>query len=243
MESIEERIKIFTENINRKNVENRCLEGATNGKAFFGKDRVSLNGIIIGMKVADDDLYSLDFYNGNCELITLDLDIEQDLNNEKLRLRTSINTMELRDKSTLDDWQYTQDYIDGFSDGEKYSLCEDFDCPPSELANTMLENNGIEDIIGDCISYEYNDNEYLLMWHSMGGLDFLEKELDDDEKLIWLDNNYDLIKKINTFAYNYPNETPDLTIDNMKTIAKFVNEICQKGNVLDNIIEKLTENN
>ena len=158
MESREERIKIFTENVNKKNVESRCLEVATNGKVFFGKEKISLNGIIVGIKVPFDDLYSLDFYNGNCELVTLDIDLEKDLNNDMLRLRTSINTMGIKDKGTLD-------------------------------------------------------------------------------------NNYNLIKKLDIFSFNVFGENADLTVENMQAIAKIINEICQKGNVLDNVMQKLTENN
>ena len=243
MESIEERIKIFTENVNKKNAESRCLEVATNGKVLFGKEKISLNGIIVGIKVPFDDLYSLDFYNGNCELVTLDIDLEKDLNNDMLRLRTSINTMGIKDKGTLDDWQYIQDYIDGFSDGDKYKLCENYDCSPSELASRMLDDNYIEDIIGDCISFDYNNNEYLSMWSSSLGINSLKKDLDSDEKIIWLDNNYNLIKKLDIFSFNVFGENADLTVENMQAIAKIINEICQKGNVLDNVMQKLTENN
>lgn len=243
MESIEERIKIFTENVNKKNAESRCLEVATNGKVLFGKEKISLNGIIVGIKVPFDDLYSLDFYNGNCELITLDIDLEKDLNNEALRLRTSINTMNIKDKSTFDELQYTQDYIEGFSDGDKYRLCDEYNCSPSELAERMLDDNDIEDIIRDCISFDYNNNEYLSMWISSLDINSLEKDLDSDEKIIWLDNNYNLIKKLDIFSFNVFGENADLTVENMQAIAKIINEICQKGNVLDNVMQKLTENN
>ena len=69
---------------------------------------------------------------------------------------------------------------DCYSAEDKYNLCERYDCKPSELAETMAEEEGVETLADerDCSLYSnriyVNGTEYAFESCSCGQYDFLE---------------------------------------------------------------------
>ena len=71
---------------------------------------------------------------------------------------------------------------DCYSDEQKYKLCEEYDCKPSELAETMAEDEGIEKLSEtlDCSVYNntiyVNGSEWAFESISGGPHDIMEDE-------------------------------------------------------------------
>lgn len=241
MESIEERIKIFRENILQGKIEKRCRENPYYGKFCLSSDKAEFNGIVVGAIIPKDENYNLDFYDNNVALISLDLSLKKDLNNDNLRFNINGNRLRLADLSTINEYDYVEDYIDCFSKEKLYTMCEDYDCSPSELPDKLLEDLGIEGMIGDCGIFQHNDNDYILTFDSGWDLFHIIKNVDETKKIIWFDNAIDFVNEIKKHEYDVFGNTPDLTKENIIEIAKAVNNICEKDNVLDDFMNKIEE--
>lgn len=95
--------------------------------------------------------------------------------NPTRRFTASFDCVSPFDVSRIDE-DYCYEYLKDFSDSDKYSFCEKFDCAPSELASRFQEETTVEDII-DCISYlphiTVNGTEYVFECMSCGQTDLL----------------------------------------------------------------------
>lgn len=242
MESIKERIEFFGNTLRQDLVENRCEEIEYGSKFIIGSNFAKMEGIVIGAVVPKEDMCNLDYYYGNVGIITLDLDIEKDLNNDKLRFRINGNRLRLYDMESLDEEEYVENYVDEFGYEEKYRLCEQYDCSPSELVSELIKNEDIADIIGDCATVNIDDNDYLVMFDSGWDLYHIIKDIQEDEKIIWFGNPIELLETIRKYAYSYSKEIDDLTMDNLYEIGITVNKICKEQNILNKIIDYTKEN-
>ena len=242
MESIEKRIEFFESVLKQDLVENRCEEVEYGSKFIIGSNFAKMEGIVIGAVVPKEDMCNLDYYYGNVGIITLDLDIEKDLNNDKLRFRINGNRLRLYDMESFNEEEYVENYVEEFGYEEKYRLCEQYDCSPSELVSELIKNEDIRDIIGDCGIVNVNDNDYLVMFDSGWDLYSIIKDIQEDEKIIWFGNPIELLETIKKYAYSLSNEVNDLTMDDLYKIGVTVNEICKEQNVLNKIIDYAKEN-
>lgn len=242
MESIEERINVFEKTLNKELVEKRCDEIKYCSMCNIGSRFAKINGIVIGAIVPKENTCNLDFYDGNVGIITLDLEIEKDLNNDKLRLRINGNRLRLHDMNAFDLENYVESYVEDFGYEDKYKLCEQYDCSPSQLVDEITKNEDITEIIGDCAIVNREDKDYLVMFDSGWDLYNIIRNIQEDEKIIWFDETMELLKSIEKYFYNYSNEREDLTIESVKEIANTINLICKEQNIFDKIIQYIEEN-
>lgn len=242
MESIKERVEFFEKVLRKDLVENRCEEIGYGGNFIVGSNFVKMEGIIIGAVVPKEDMCNLDYYYGNVGIITLDLLIEKDLNNDKLRFRINGNRLRLIDMAIFNGEEYVENYIEGFGYEEKYKLCEQYDCSPSQLASELLENEDITDIIGDSGLVNVDDNEYLVMFDSGWDLYHIIKDIRENEKIMWFGKPIELLETIRKYAYSYSNELGDLTKNDLYEIGITINKICEEQNILSRIIDYIKEN-
>lgn len=242
MESIEKRIKFFESVLKQDLVENRCEEVEYGSKFIIGSNFAKMEGIVIGAVVPKEDMCNLDYYYGNVGIITLDLLIEKDLNNDKLRFRINGNRLRLYDMESFNEEEYVENYVEEFGYEEKYRLCEQYDCSPSELVSELIKNEDIRDIIGDCGIVNVNDNDYLVMFDSGWDLYSIIKDIRENEKIMWFGKPIELLETIRKYAYSYSNELGDLTKNDLYEIGITINKICEEQNILSKIIDYTKEN-
>lgn len=79
---------------------------------------------------------------------------------------------------------YYEELLTSFDDAEKFRLCEEYDCAPSELAENFAYDNGIEPMdIKDCSLYpeviKVNDTNYYFESSSCGQHDTRKDGMDE----------------------------------------------------------------
>ena len=79
------------------------------------------------------------------------------------QISISFDVVKPINENQFDVEDYTQNLMDSLSDGEKYQMCMDFDCAPSELVNSYIAENGTDprdylncSLYPEC--YEINQN-------------------------------------------------------------------------------------
>lgn len=60
------------------------------------------------------------------------------------QISISFDVVKPINESQFDVEYYTQDLMDSLSDGEKYQMCVNFDCAPSQLVNSYIAENGTD---------------------------------------------------------------------------------------------------
>ena len=88
-----------------------------------------------------------------------------------------------------DGYDWAESMLDGISDEEKYNLCERYDCRPSDLAENLITEYGIQtnadeiDCYNGCDNITIGEDEYAFEWCSGGQADIME----DGEMLVTSD--------------------------------------------------------
>ena len=235
-----DKIKLLESVLNKDKIQarvNGCIY--SNFKTY--NEKIKIDNLVIGYIRPKDEFCNscdIDFYRGNIKLVTLDFEIEKDLNSEKLVCRTNNGTFDLLDMESLDEIQYAEDSLSNYDDEIVLNMLRDYDCPMSELAETWLNDVGIEELIGDLRIQNINDKDYGIRWSSLQGLNSIIEDLKDNEEIILFDNAQKIISELNKY-YNVFNNN-ELTDDDLYNIGVLVNKLC-KTSFNDNVVKYILE--
>lgn len=199
------------------------------GKASFDiyKDEIKIECLPIGYIRPKDEDCNLDFYNGNIGIVTIDIEIDKDLNGEKLVFHTNNEVFEVFDMDTLDILEYAQNFIDEMDKDFVYEMLERYDCRPSELAQEYIDDLGVEYVLGDTyLDNTIEDREYGIRSNAYMDLERIEEELKErkQNKEVVLFGNY---RQIINDLEQYRNAlgTKILTDDDIYNIGVLVNKL------------------
>ena len=235
-----DKIKLLESVLNKDKIQarvNGCIY--SNFKTY--NEKIKIDNLVIGYIRPKDEFCNscyIDFYRRNIKLVTLDFEIEKDLNSEKLVCRTNNGTFDLLDMESLDEIQYAEDSLSNYDDEIVLNMLRDYDCPMSELAETWLNDVGIEELIGDLRIQNINDKDYGIRWSSLQGLNSIIEDLKDNEEIILFDNAQKIISELNKY-YNVFNNN-ELTDDDLYNIGVLVNKLC-KTSFNDNVVKYVLE--
>lgn len=224
-----ERLEVLRQKLNNEKVEERCNGLECSKFIDYGRG-IKIENMAIGYIRPKNDIPSVDFYEGNIQVVTIDIEVEKDLNNENLDLRINNGTFDLVDMETLDIEEYVRDMLDGFDRDSLYDLLEYYDCSPSDLAQCYIENNEIEEIVGDLyiqylIDKDEEDKQFGIKWSSFMDIESIIKDLREDEQLVLFDNAVSIIDELKKMKYSPFEETKDLTMEDMEKIADLINKL------------------
>lgn len=119
---------------------NDRIKGFNFSKLSSYGEKVLIENLVIGyIKPKDDNVY-LDFYHTNLLAVTVDVQIEQDLNGEGLRLSVNNGTFKICIMSSINELEYTEDMLDGLGKEYLYDLLEKYNCSPYDLAQEYLDD-------------------------------------------------------------------------------------------------------
>lgn len=247
MESREERIKLLSSLLNKEKIEKRC-NGAECSDFYIYNDKIKINNMVIGYIRPKKDIPSVDFYGGNLQIVTIDIEVEKDLNNENLDLRIGNGTQDLIDMETLNVEEYVENMIEDFDKETVFDMLKYYDCSPSELVDCYIENTEITEIVGDldlqCLNYENEENhEFGLKFSSYMDLDSIIKYLREDEQLILFDDSINIIDKLKKYKYTPFEKTEDLTMSDIKEIAELINSLVKDNFEGKNVIQYILDEN
>ena len=119
---------------------------------------------------------------------------------------------------------YTEDWIDGMDDGYLYTLCKRFDCKPSELAEYIANEEGIEGLMDLSIYPDFID---------IDGDDFAFESGTCGQH----DSRGDMLEYVNEENYNKLHEFWDEY--HLKVIPK--DKIAELNELLDKMVEVNSE--
>lgn len=198
-------------------------------KASFDiyKDEIKIKYLPIGYIRPKDEDCNLDFYKGNIGIVTVDIEIDKDLNGEKLVFHVNNEVFEVFDMDTLDILEYAQNFIDEMDKDFIYKMLERYDCRPSELAQEYVDDLGVEYVIGDTyLDDTIEDKEYGIRSNAYMDLKRIEEELEErkQNKEVVLFGNY---RQIINDLEQYRNAlgTKILTDDDIYNIGVLVNKL------------------
>lgn len=239
MESIEERINEFIKNLNKEKVEARTEEQTYNSKFLLLNDHVEINGVIIGMIVPKDENYDLSYYYNNVYLIIADFELQKDYNSNKLIFRLNGDKLRLVRVDSIDLEEYVENYLDDVDYETRYKMCESYWCSPQDLVDNVIDNEPIEEIIGNAGKFEVDNTEYLSIFDSGWDLKNIIENVEDDEDIVFFDNTNTIIQDLSKYKYSAFEENRDLTMEDMGTIANLINKLCETDNIIKNIIKEV----
>lgn len=177
------------------------------------------------------------------EIIVADVSFERVGNNPEPDFTVSFDLSEIKKADdTIRDYDYMYNYFEdirhSYDPESVLNWCDEFDCPPSDLADKMTVDAINNDIIGmetlDCSLYpeiiEVDEKDYIFVSTSCGQHDtrdeveeFVDKKLYDDIHTLW--DNYHL-KNIedNEDAMNLYESVLDrmAKIDDKKVIINYI---------------------
>lgn len=232
----EDKIKLLENVLNKDKIQAR-VNGCAYSDIWIYNEKIKIDNLVIGYIRPKDEFCNscnIDFYRGNIKLVTLDFEIEKDLNSEKLVCRTNNGTFDLLDMESLDEIEYAEDSLSNYDDETVLNMLREYDCPMSELAETWLNDVGIEELIGDLRIQNINDKDYGIRWSSLQGLNSIIEDLKDNEEIILFDNAQEIISELNKY-YNVFNNN-ELTDDDLYNIGVLVNKLC-KTSFDDNVVK------
>ena len=235
-----DKIKLLESVLNKDKIQAR-VNGCAYSDMWIYNEKIKIDNLVIGYIRPKDEFCNscdIDFYRGNIKLVTLDFEIEKDLNSEKLVCRTNNGTFDLLDMESLDELEYAEDSLSNYDDKTVLNMLREYDCPMSELAETWLNDVGIEELIGDLRIQNINDKNYGIRWSSLQGLNSIIEDLKDNEEIILFDNAQKIISELNKY-YNVFNNN-ELTDDDLYNIGVLVNKLC-KTSFNDNVVKYVLE--
>lgn len=235
-----DKIKLLESVLNKDKIQAR-VNGCAYSDIWIYNEKIKIDNLVIGYIRPKDEFCNscdIDFYRGNIKLVTLDFEIEKDLNSEKLVCRTNNGTFDLLDMESLDEIEYAEDSLSNYNDEIVLNMLRDYNCPMSELAETWLNDVGIEELIGDLRNQNINDKDYGIRWSSLQGLNSIIEDLKDNEEIILFDNAQEIISELNKY-YNVFNNN-ELTDDDLYNIGVLVNKLC-KTSFNDNVVKYVLE--
>ena len=159
---------------------------------------------------------------------------EKDLNSEKLVCRTNNGTFDLLDMESLDEIEYAEDSLDVYDNETVLNMLREYDCPMSKLAETWLNDVGIEELIGDLRIQNINDKDYGIRWSSLQRLKSIIEDLKENEEIILFDNAQEIVSELNKY-YNVFNNN-ELADDDLYNIGVLLNKLCETS-FDDNVVK------
>lgn len=236
----ENKIKLLESVLNKDKIQQR-VNGCIYSNFRTYSEKIKIENLVIGYirpKNEFGNSCDVDFYRGNIRLVTLDFEIEKDLNSEKLVCRTNNGTFDLLDMESLDEIEYAEDSLSNYDNEIVLNMLRNYDCPMSELAETWLNDVGIEELIGNLKIQNINDKDYGIRWSSSQRLQSIIEDLKDNEEIILFDNAQEIISELNKY-YNVFNNN-ELADDDLYNIGVLVNKLC-KTSFDDNIVKYILE--
>ena len=106
-----DKIKLLESVLNKDKIQAR-VNGCAYSDIWIYNEKIKIDNLVIGYIRPKDEFCNscdIDFYRGNIKLVTLDFEIEKDLNSEKLVCRTNNGTFDLLDMESLDEIEYAED--------------------------------------------------------------------------------------------------------------------------------------
>lgn len=138
-EKREKQIEFLKTVLNEDKINDR-IKGFNFSRLSYYKEEVLIENLVIGyIKPKDDNVY-LDYSHTNLLAVTVDVQIEQDLNGEGLRLRVNNGTFNICIMSSINELEYTENMLDGFDKEYLYDLLEKYNCSPYDLAQEYLDD-------------------------------------------------------------------------------------------------------
>lgn len=135
----EKQVEFLKTVLNEDKINDR-IKGFNFSKLSSYGEKVLIENLVIGyIKPKDDNVY-LDFYHTNLLAVTVDVQIEQDLNGEGLRLSVNNGTFKICIMSSINELEYTEDMLDGLGKEYLYDLLERYNCSPYDLAQEYLDD-------------------------------------------------------------------------------------------------------
>lgn len=231
----EKQIKLLSSVLNKNKILSR-KNGCVVSKFVMRNDMVKLDSVVIGYIKPKNDIFYLDFERTNLSLITIDINIEKDLNGEKLRLWINNGTMEVIDMVDFDEEEYTENSLEGLGKDIVYDMLNRYDCRPSELAERYLQDVGIEEVVGDFHIQEIKDESFGIKYSSSQDLDSIMENLKEDKQAILFDNAIEVIEKLKKF------KSKDLSNEDLNNIGILINKLFESEfdgvGVLEYILEE-----
>lgn len=132
--------------------------------------------------------------------------------------------------------EYYEEVLSCYTDGDKYELCERYDCKPSELAQEMAADEGVNTLYDtlDCSLYsnliDVDGVEYCFESSSCGQHDIFEDEEEFEEF-----TDEDATKKLYKYWKQY--HLKEITDEQEKDINQLLEKLPTDYNEIENIIK------
>lgn len=240
------RIKKLSEILNWKNINTRTSELELGAYFINNINEIKINGVIIGAVVPkNNENLDLNFYNSNVELITLDLEIEKDLNNENLDLRVTGNGLYF--SNMLDETEseeYIKNYLEELEYGTKdvvFDMLKQYDCSYTDLPGEILADEGLVGFIGDSQELEYNTKNYFLRFNRGWDIKNLINDINELSEVVFFDNSCMIIDELLKYHYTPFEDTKDLSLEDVENIGHLINDIVKTDKVVPQLMEILGE--
>lgn len=239
------RIKKLSEILNWKNINTRTSELELGAYFINNISEIKICGIIIGAVVPKNREFDLNFYDSNVELITLDLEIEKDLNNENLDLRVTGNGLYF--SNMLDETEseeYIKNYLEELEYGTKdvvFDMLKQYDCSYTDLPGEILADEGLIGFIGDSQELEYNNKNYFLRFNRGWDIKNLINDINELSEVVFFDNSCMIIDELLKYHYTPFEDTKDLSLEDVENIGHLINDIVKTDKVVPQLMEILGE--
>ena len=203
-------------------------------------DKIEINNLVIGYIKPKNGNCFIEFDKRDLKLVTMDFELEKDLNSEKMVCRVNNGTFEVFDMNSFDELEYVEDFLDDIDESFVLGLLKQYDCSYSELAERYLDDYGIEDIVGDMKIQEIQDDRFGIVCQSIEGLDSIYEDLNENNEIVLFDNAKESIENIKKYCNVFNSKV--LNDDDLYNIGISINKICKSNFDDTGVVGKILKN-